>query len=331
MEARTLRFVEPRTVRVEASDVPRPGQDEVLVESRTSLVSAGTEVMIYRGEAPAGLEADEVIDALEGDLSYPLEYGYALTGRVSRVGGAVSSEWQDRPVFGFYPHASHVVAEPAMLEPIPDDVGGETAAFLPLAETAVNLVMDAAPGLGERVVVFGAGLVGLLTVATLASFPLADLTVVEPIPARRDLATRLGADRAVTPDALAGADVGGVDLAVEVSGTPEALDDAVSVVGYDGRVVVGSWYGSKRAELDLGGGFHRDRIEVVSSQVSTISPALRGRWDRDRRMALAWETIREVPVDELVTHRVPIEDAARAYRLLDRNPDEAIGVLLTYA
>ena len=326
--ARSLSFVGPRSVRLEPADVPEPGGDEVVVESRASLVSAGTELMIYRGEAPEDLPADETIDALSGDLSFPLEYGYALVGDVARVGAEVPAEWRGRRVFAFNPHESHFAASPDALVPIPDDVDDETAVFLPIVETAVNLVLDAAPRIGERVVVFGAGLVGLATVASLAEFPLADLTVVEPIPARRERAMRLGADAAVAPPDVG--DLEEADLVLELSGSPEALDDAVDVAGYDARVVVGSWYGRKRADLDLGGAFHRERVSIVSSQVSTISPRLRGRWDAERRMAVAWSRLRALPVAELLTHRLPIEDAERAYELLDGEPEEALGVLFQY-
>ena len=328
--ARQLRFLEPGAVSVARHEVPTPGDDEVLVRSDTSLVSPGTELLIYRGQAPAELEADATIEALSGDLSFPLTYGYANVGTVAEVGAQVEERWLDRAVFAFHPHESHFVASPDDLVSIPADVDPETAAFLPIVETAVNLVLDAAPRLGERVVVFGAGLVGLATVSVLSSFPLDRLSVVEPLEARRSLATQFGADDAVSPEAVDGAGLDGADLLVEVSGSPAALDEAVTRCGYDGRVVVGSWYGEKRADVDLGGHFHRERVSLVSSQVSTISPELRGRWDTERRMAVAWEELDALPVESLVTHRLPIEEARRAYELLDAQPAEALGVLLTY-
>ena len=330
MPARSLHFVGPRAVRVETHPVPEPAEDEVLVESRTSLVSAGTELMIYRGEAPSGLEADESIGALSGDLSFPLEYGYAAVGDVARVGRDVPPDWEGRTVFAFNPHESHFVAGTDELYPIPADVPVETAAFLPIAETAVNLVLDGAPRLGERAVVFGAGLVGLLTVATLAEFPLEDLTVVEPVETRRGLARQFGADEAVAPGRVADGDVDEADAVFELSGSPAALDDAIALAGYDARIVVGSWYGRKRADLDLGGHFHRDRVSVVPSQVSTVSPELRGRWDTERRMDVAWGRLGSLPVGDLMTHRIPIEEAGRAYETLDSDPENALGVLLTY-
>lgn len=354
--ARSLRFVGPREVRVEEWAVPDPGPGEVLVETAVSLVSAGTELLVYRDRAPDDIPADAALDALDGDLDFPLRYGYAAVGEVVRTGREVDPDWEGRTVFAFNPHESHFTAEPAALVPVPDGVDPETAAFLPNAETAVNLALDGRPRVGERVVVFGAGIVGLLTTLVLGEFPLARLVTVEPVLERRSLATRLGADGAVDPAALGGDEsrlpddaagmVGtageasgnvadgagppGADLAYELSGDPDTLDAAVDAVGYDGRVVVGSWYGEKRADVDLGGRFHRDRVELVASQVSTLDPSLRGRWTKERRLDVAAEYLRRFEADDLVTHRFPVAEADRAYDLLDGGPENALGVLFTY-
>jgi threonine dehydrogenase-like Zn-dependent dehydrogenase len=177
-------------------------------------------------------------------------------------------------------------------------------------------------------------MVGLVTTSVLAEFPLERLTVVEPVTHRREMAATLGADETLTPaEASAVGDRGdpaGADLAFELSGRPATLDDAIDAVGYDGRIVVGSWYGRKRAESDLGGFFHRNRIDISSSQVSTLAPDLRGRWTKERRLDVAWERLREVATERLVTHRIDFENAPEAYRLLDDGPENALQVLLTY-
>jgi 2-desacetyl-2-hydroxyethyl bacteriochlorophyllide A dehydrogenase len=333
-DRRSLHFVGPRTVSIERERLPDPDPEEVLVESTVSAVSSGTELLIYRGDMPRDLAADETIDALAGDLSYPLKYGYATVGEVVGVGAGVDDRWRGRRVFAFTPHESHFTAPPEELVPVPEGMGAETAALLPTAETAATLVMDGRPRIGERVVVLGAGTIGLLTTSALASFPLERLTVVEPVAHRRRIADRLGADETIHPDRAASVgdrgDPPGADLAYELSGVPETLDDALDVVGYDGRIVVGSWYGRKRAETDLGGFFHRNRIDVSSSQVSTLAPDLRGRWTKERRLDVAWDRLRDVDADELVTHRVAFENAPKAYRLLDEGPENAVQVLLVH-
>lgn len=332
MSAQSLYFVEPRTVSLQSREVPDPDPEEVLVETRVSLVSAGTELLVYRGDAPDDLSADEAIDALDGDLAFPLQYGYAAVGDVIAVGGEVSSAWRGRTVFAFNPHESHFVAPPDDLVPVPDEITVETAAFLPNAETAANLALDGNPRLGERVVVLGAGVVGLLTAAVLAEFPLERLTVVDPVAARRSIAARLGADEVFDPETARDrrADRDDADIAFELTGSPDALDDAIDLVGYDGRVIVGSWYGRKRVDANLGGHFHRGRVSLISSQVSTIAPELRGRWTKSRRLDAAWDRLRRVDASEFVTHRMPFEEADRAYELLDGGPENALGVLLSY-
>jgi 2-desacetyl-2-hydroxyethyl bacteriochlorophyllide A dehydrogenase len=329
-----LYFVGPRDVSVEREPIVDPGPGEVLVSARRSAVSSGTELLIYRGEMPRDCAADATIDALEGDLTYPLKYGYATVGDVVACGADVDESWLGRTVFAFNPHESHFAAAPADLVPVPEDVSAETAALLPTAETATTLVLDGRPRVGERVVVFGAGMVGLLTTSVLSGFPLEELVVVEPVARRREMAARLGADETIPPERATAVgergDPAGADLAYELSGSPAALDDAIDAVGYDGRIVVGSWYGQKRAEADLGGFFHRNRIDVSASQVSTLAPDLRGRWTKDRRLDVAWDRLREVEADRLVTDRVAFADAPAAYRLLDEGPANALQVMLVY-
>jgi threonine dehydrogenase-like Zn-dependent dehydrogenase len=122
----------------------------------------------------------------------------------------------------------------------------------------------------------------------------------------------------------------GADLAYELSGSPAALDQAIAVTGFNGRIVIGSWYGQKRADLNLGGAFHRSRIRLISSQVSTLTPELSGRWTKSRRLAVAWAALREIDISRLITHRFPLVEAHQAYHMVDESPEQTIQVLLTY-
>jgi 2-desacetyl-2-hydroxyethyl bacteriochlorophyllide A dehydrogenase len=332
MSRRTLYFAAEREATIRERHVPGPGPEEVRMETTASAISAGTELLIYRGEAPEAMVADEALAALDGDLSLPLAYGYAAVGDVVECGQAVSDEWLGRAVFAFNPHETEFLADPDDLVEVPGGMAPSTAALLPHAETAVNFALDGHPRIGERVAVFGAGLVGLCTTSVLAEFPLAELVVVDPVDARRQLAATLGADRAVSPAEASGLSdqaSQGIDLVYELSGNPDALDDAIDAVGYDGRVIVGSWYGTKRADLDLGGRFHRDRVTIESSQVSTIAPDLRGRWTTDRRLATALDHLGDIDADALVHDHVPFESAPAAYRRLDAEHPPG-GIILTY-
>lgn len=322
-------------------DLPSPAPGQVLVQTAVSAISPGTELLIYRGQAPNDMPVDATITALSGHFGFPLQYGYAAAGRVIAVGSAAEQPWQGRRVFAFQPHASHFLSVPEDLWPIPDPLTYEDAVFLPNVETAVNFVMDGHPLIGEQVVVFGQGIVGLLTTALLAQLPLQRLITVERFAARRQRSLALGAHvslEAGTPDTLdrlraclrADVDVEGADLTYELSGNPMALDQAIAVTGFSGRVVIGSWYGQKRADLDLGGAFHRSRLRLISSQVSTLAPEWGGRWTKRRRLQVAWRMLPQLSPASLITHRMPIEQAHQAYTLLDRHPEDVMQVILTY-
>jgi threonine dehydrogenase-like Zn-dependent dehydrogenase len=189
------------------------------------------------------------------------------------------------------------------------------------------------------VVIFGQGVVGLLTTALLARLPLASLVTLDRYPLRRQISLALGAHASLDPaepqalgrlHAVLQQGQQGADLTYELSGNPAALDQAIAATGFSGRVVIGSWYGQKRADINLGGRFHRSRIRLMSSQVSTLAPEWTGRWSKARRLQVAWWMLAQVRPAHLITHRFPLAQAAQAYAMLDQHPDEAIQVILTY-
>lgn len=327
MTDRALYFTAPRSLALRATQAVPPGAGQVRVRTLASAISPGTEMLIYKGEAPPDLAADDTLAALSGALAFPLKYGYACVGVVETLGDGVERGWLGRRVFAFNPHESAFVCAAAQLHPIPDDVSDDDALLLPNMESAVNFVMDGRPVIGERVAVIGQGVVGLLVTALLARMPLAQLVVFDRIAARRARGLALGATRALDPAEPPAFDA---DLCFELSGAPAALDSAIALCGYAGRIVIGSWYGTRRAPLDLGGRFHRSRIQLVSSQVSTLSPDLLARWDIPRRLAVAWEMLRAVRPAQLITHRIPFARAAEAYRMLDERPEDALQVVLGY-
>lgn len=333
MKRQSLYFTAPGQVAVIEEDLPALLPEQVLVESIISAISTGTELLFYRGQFPEDIQVDESIPALQQNAAYPLKYGYSLVGRVAATGTAVDTSWQNRSVFAFHPHESHFNANVSELIPVPEGIPAEDAAFLPNMETALSFVMDGAPLIGEHTAIFGQGIVGLLTTAVLAQFPLSSLVTFDPFANRRLASLEMGARASMDPQEIAALKTlqpDGADLVFELSGSPDALNQAIAVTGYAGRVVIGSWYGSKKASLHLGGRFHRSRIRLVSSQVSSIAPELSGRWTKQRRFELAWEMLRKIKPSQQVTQRMPITQAANAYRLLETKPDQIIQILFTY-
>lgn len=345
---RVVTFPAPKQVEVIEEPLPDPEAGEVQVQTSMSAISPGTERLIYRGEAPATASDDQSIDSLTGDLSFPTAAGYATVGRVDALGPDVDRSWEGERVFSFQPHVSRYVAPTDDLIPLPDHVRDVDGILIPNLETAVTLLMDGRPVLGERVVIFGQGVVGLLTTALTSKYPVREILTVDPLHARRTRSEEWGAHRCFDPrteletlrnrleiqseEAKPASKTGyeGADLVFEVSGTPHALDDVISVTGYDGRIIVGSWYGSKKAPIDFGGRFHRSRIQLESSQVSTIAPELRGRWSKKRRLQTVLDLLRLLQPGDLVSDVYPQQEASRAYEHLDASENLPLQPVFEY-
>jgi len=333
---RIVTFVGPGQAEVREESLPAPASGQMLVKTTISAISSGTEMLVYRGQFPVGLPVDANIPALKRNFQFPLSYGYAAVGQVSELGAGVPEHWLGRMVFSFQPHTTHFLATPETVFPLPAGLPAESACFLPNMETAVNFIQDGAPLLGENAIVFGQGVVGLLVAALLRQFPLATLVTADHYTSRRAASLALGVSASLDPASIDFRDriqallPAGADLAYEVSGSPVALNEAIAATMFSGRVVVGSWYGSKAVQLDLGGAFHRSRIRLISSQVSSLAPELTGRWDKSRRFAVAWQALQRIQPEKWITQRFAHENAAEAYDLLDHFPDKTIQVVLEY-
>lgn len=340
MERKSLFYISPGAVEVKADPVPAPGSNQVLVRTRYSAISSGTEMLLFRGQFPDDIPLDENIPSLTGPVEYPLKYGYAQVGEIVEIGDHVDDAWLGKHVFAFQPHTSHFVSETRDLQIIPDDLKLENALFFANMETAVGIVMDGNPKIGERVVVFGQGIVGILTTALLASYPLEDLVTFDHFELRRQASLEMGASRSYDPEKLSFSAhpklepgdrlLHHADLVFELTGNPGVLNQAIGAAAYEGRVVIGSWYGKKQAQLDLGSWFHRGRLQLVSSQVSRIDSSLLGRWDKERRYKLTWEMLRMIKPNRLITHIIPINDAAGAFDLIENKPGDTMQVIFEY-
>lgn len=211
-----------------------------------------------------------------------------------------------------------------MTSSCPGEVDLRQATLFPLVETALQIALDAGPVLGDKVVVLGLGAVGALT-ALLLQRGGARVVGIDPLPWRRDTAARMGIEAMSPADAP-----GGVALVVEASGRPDALADALDLLAHEGTVLVASWYGTKVAALPLGGAFHRRRLTIRSTQVSTIPAALAGRWTLERRRAVAADLLSELPLAMVATHTFPLAAVADAFAALDRGKDGLIHAALCY-
>jgi 2-desacetyl-2-hydroxyethyl bacteriochlorophyllide A dehydrogenase len=328
-QANAVRFVAPYVVELADVDVPEIGAGEVLVQAELSGISGGTEMLAYRGELDSSLPRDETLDALPGSFEYPFTYGYSVVGTVE---ASRSNVGEGERVFAFHPHQSRFVVSGADVVRI-GATDARSATLFPLVETALQISLDAGVRYREVAAVLGLGPVGILTGILLRR---SGATVLgsDPKSWRRETAELCGLE-AVEPEALGEAVRTatwgrGADVIVEATGSPEALGESLGLLSTEGVAIVASWYGAKPVTLPLGADFHRRRLEIRSSQVSTIGGRA-VRWDRLRRLEATKALLAELPLSALASHTFPLERAPEAYAALDRGDAGVVHVALAYS
>ena len=333
LKSRALWFTAPRTAELREEIVPPPGPGEVRIETTASAVSAGTELLVYRGEVSKDLPLD--LPTLEGSYAFPIKYGYAAAGRVLDTGPDVEHLRAGDPVFVHHPHQEVLVVPARLPVRLPDGLDPSLGVFCANLETALGVVHDTPLRLGETALVLGGGVVGLLVARLLKLGGAGAVLVVDPLEKRRELALAAGADDAFGPEALdervMEATRGrGADVVVETSGSGAALQGAIDAVATEGTIVVASWYGTKPVALALGERFHRGRVKLRSSQVGRLNPEMGPRWDTRRRMETVLILLDRLGPGDLITHRLPFHRAPEAYPLLDERMREAVQIVFTY-
>ncbi|QYU66234.1 zinc-binding alcohol dehydrogenase [Leptolyngbya sp. 15MV] len=299
MKARALWGVAPGVVDLREHDLPAPGPDEALVITRASGISRGTERLVFEGRVPESQWAAMRAPLQRGDFPFPVSYGYAAVGVVQAGPPALLG----RRVFCLHPHHSAFIAPAAMCIPVPEDVPDSRAVLAANMETAVNILWDARPMVGERALVVGAGVVGLLAAVLLARIPGLDLTVCDLDASRRALAEGFGA-RFCPPEAAPGER----DLVVHASASASGLRLALDRCGFEARIIEASWFGDKDCALPLGEAFHARRLSLISTQVGQVAGAMRGRRTHGERLALALALLRDARLDALLAPPIPFAE-----------------------
>jgi NADPH:quinone reductase-like Zn-dependent oxidoreductase len=283
---------EPGVGEIRPATLQEPGPADVVVRTLRSGVSRGTETLVFRGGVPASQYATMRAPFQEGDFPGPVKYGYLSVGVVDEG----PAQLLGRTVFCLYPHQTAYVVPASAVTVVPDDVPPARAVLAGTVETAVNALWDAAPLLGDRVTVVGAGMVGCCVAGLLARFPAVRVTLVDIDAARADVAAALGVDFALPADAADGR-----DLVVHTSATSTGLQHSLDLLAPEGTVLDLSWYGDADIRLSLGGAFHARRLAIRASQVGTVSAARRGRRTGADRLSLALDLLRDPAFDALIT------------------------------
>jgi threonine dehydrogenase-like Zn-dependent dehydrogenase len=301
--------------------IDRGGPETVILRSLVSSVSRGTERLVLEGRVPPE-EAERMrCPNQAGHFGFPVKYGYALVGRI--VAGP--ADLVGRTGFALHPHQSAAAIDRVWVTPVPDRIPPRRAALAANTETALNVVWDAGVSLGDRVLVMGAGVVGLLIARLLVRTPGVEVTVADVDGQKRAEAETLGASFAPADDLPSE-----VDVAINASGRSEGLAACLPALGLEGRAVEASWLGTREARLPLGGAFHSRRLSIVSSQVGRIPAARAARWSHARRLATVMRLLDDPALDALLTHEVPLREAPTRLPGLLKQDRSALAVLITY-
>ena len=279
--------------------LPPPGPDEVVVRTLHSGISRGTETLVFRGGVPGSQYAAMRAPFQDGEFPGPVKYGYLSVGVVEHG----PPELQDRTVFCLYPHQTAYVVPARSVVVVPGDVPGRRAVLAGTVETAVNALWDAAPLVGDRVTVVGAGMVGCCVARLIGRFPGVQVTLVDVDAGRAEVASALGVEFAAPADAADGR-----DLVVHTSATSAGLQTSLDLLAPEGTVIDLSWYGDADVTLSLGGAFHSRRLGIRASQVGMVAPARRATRTTTDRLALALDLLRDPAFDALLTGTSRFDD-----------------------
>jgi len=297
----------------------RPG--EVRVRSLFSGISRGSETLVFRGEVPPSEYQRMRAPFQAGDFPGPVKYGYISIGRV-----------EDGPpgllgytVFCLHPHQDVYQVPAEAVYPLPAGVPPERGLLAANLETAVNGLWDAAPRIGDRIAVIGAGTLGCLVAWLAGRIPGCRVELIDLDPARAAVAAALGVGFARPEDASADA-----DLVVHASGTPAGLATALGLAGFEASVVELSWFGDRPVPLPLGAAFHQRRLSIRSSQVGAVASAQRPRWDNRRRLGLALSLLTDPALDVLLTGEDRFDDLPDVMARLATEPTGALCHRIVY-
>jgi threonine dehydrogenase-like Zn-dependent dehydrogenase len=361
---RELIAIAPRTPRLREYDEPPLGPAEIRIRTELASPKHGTELVGYRNDPVASRPYDPAWGAVmpqpAGDAlaSFPKRLGNMAVGTVSEVGKIATRFKVGDRVFGHFPIRETQTVDESRADPLPEGLSPEAALCLDPVVMALA-IHDANIRLGDTVAVFGLGAIGLIAIQLAKLAGAHRVIAFDPIPTRRELASRLGADIVLDPTAEGG-DAGlavrrltgtaaerpepgsrliggyreqptqtgqlGADVAIETSGNTLALHQAIRATRFGGTVAMVSYYGREATGLLLGEEFHINRLQLISVRAESLPMRDAPGWTLDRmvRLGIDWLVEGRVKTEGIISPIVPFAESAEAYRAIDERPAESI-------
>jgi threonine dehydrogenase-like Zn-dependent dehydrogenase len=306
-------------IRAESLAAPREG--EALVRTLYSAISRGTEALVFNGKVPRSEYERMRAPIQAGEFPAPVKYGYCNVGVVEQG----PTDLRGRRVFCLYPHQTRYVVPAGALHVLPDDLPPARAVLAANLETAVNALWDAAPRVGDRVAVIGAGTVGCLAAWLAARIAGTEVELIDVDERKRAAAAALGVPFRAPVDACRDA-----DIVLHTSGTAAGLATALELAAFEATVIELSWYGDDAPAVPLGGAFHSRRLRLQSSQVGAVATAQRARWNHARRMQLVMRLLANAELDSLMTGESPFDELPAVLARLAASPGYTLTHRIAY-
>ena len=321
-----------------------PNDDEVFVRTEFTACKHGTEAALFHGTAEWAKMARDpqtglFVKPAEPKRLFPVNLGNMFIGVIEKVGDNVKDFRVGDRVFGRSGARDTYTLPPARIRKAPEGMPNHAVVCLDPAEFALGAVRDGNVRIGERVGVFGLGAIGLMAVQFARLSGAEVIFAVDPVASRRRLALDMGADVALDPKRT---DVAvkirkatggiGLDVAIEYSGIPSAINDAIRSVGYGGTVAEGAVCKPASSDLRMGNEFHWNRINIVSTRACSQPTPDHPRWSHDRIAETAFRLLKEgrVKTEGIVRPIVPFAKAPQAYAKIDKQPGKYIKLAFTH-
>ena len=311
---------------IETVDLDEFGENDVLIQTINSGISRGTEGLVYSGMVPES-EYDRMrCPNQNGSFAFPINYGYACTGKVIAVGANVVQYNKNDLVFALHPHQSHFVVDQQWVVPLPVHTTAERGVLTANLETALNAFWDAEIQNNDRCAVIGAGVVGLLTAYMVAQSTQSEVTIIDINKNRHSVSEYLGL-RFKTPDLLSNSEF---ECIFNTTASSRGLQTALDHAAFEGRIIEMSWYGTRSVNVNLGGAFHARRLAIMSSQVGHVARSRRGKLSHRQRMENAMEYLADPRLDALLTPRLTLDALPQKLDEIFKKDTETLCPLIDY-
>jgi 2-desacetyl-2-hydroxyethyl bacteriochlorophyllide A dehydrogenase len=317
----------------EAPSAPlKPGH--VRIRSLRSLISTGTELTVFQGEARADSSWAKY-------HKYPRQVGYSNVGRIVEIGAEVAPELLGARVASALPHARFGTIEAERVSPIPSDVSDDDATFFSLAHTAMNGIRRSQLTWGESTAVVGLGLIGQLTARFVQLAGASRVFGIDSsdarvryLPSEPHVLPLHGTPRELLPRVRGNNHGRKLDVVFEVTGNPDAIPEQVSLLRKHGRLVIlGSPRGPTK-EFDFHDLCNRKSYSIIGSHGFSAPPVetYNTPWSarRHHQLFFQWLEQRRVSVTPLISHHFMPSEAQQAYGLLSDRRSEAMGVIFVW-